>query len=109
MPRQFISADEAIPCDHQPTKPCADCPFARTAIAGWLGNMTVDEWIKAVHGEAMIDCHTLIGPQCAGAAIYRGNVCKLPHDKDNLKLPADRKIVFASPMEFRSHHGSERK
>lgn len=102
--KQFISSEEAVRCDTQPTKPCSDCPFARTAIHGWLGSMTADEWIQAVHGEATIDCHALIGPQCAGAAIYRANVCKITRDKNNLKLEADRKLVFASPKEFKEHH-----
>lgn len=108
MPRKLISADEAVPCSTQPTLPCSDCPFARNALAGWLGNLSIEDWIQAVHGEALIDCHTLIGPQCAGAAIYRANVCKLPHDSRILRLRPSRELVFASPMEFRKHHAKEK-
>ena len=46
----------------------------------------------------------ILGPQCAGAAVYRSNVCKRPHSLAILRLPADRTLVFASPIEFRSHH-----
>ena len=41
---------------------------------------------------------------CAGASIYRRNVCKRLDDPAALKLPADKKLVFASPPEFIGHH-----
>lgn len=99
-----VSSDEAVPVDGQPTKPCSDCPLARTALPGWLGDGTVDEWIQMLHGETHIDCHTMIGPQCAGAAIYRANVCKTPRDRRLLRLRPDTATVFATPLEFKEHH-----
>lgn len=104
--RQFVSSEEAKPAERQHTKPCGDCPFARTAIPGWLGSGDVASWIRDVHGEVQINCHTRIGPQCAGAAIYRANVCKLPHSRALLVLPPDRVRVFASPPQFQAHHAS---
>lgn len=98
--KQLITADEAP----QITKPCSDCPWARHALAGWLGALSADEWLAAAHGEATADCHALKGPQCAGMAIYRANVAKLPRDPKALKLPADREAVFATPSEFKEHH-----
>jgi hypothetical protein len=103
MPRMTTN-DQAIPTQSQPTKPCHDCPFARDAINGWLGTMSIDEWIAAVRGESRIDCHALEGPQCAGAAIYRANICKRPRDRSLLALAADRTRVFANAVEFREHH-----
>ena len=102
--RQLISSDESLPTDTQPIHPCADCPWSRNALPGWLGGPTVDGWLAFAHSDDVILCHTLIGPQCAGVAIYRANVAKLPRDPDVLRLPADRERVFASPNEFRNHH-----
>ena len=102
--KQLVSSEEAVPCEAQPRKPCSDCPWAKTALPGWLGGFTVDQWIRAAHGEERIDCHTLIGPQCAGAAIYRSNVGKNPRDRGLLLLPKDTETVFASPIEFTKYH-----
>jgi hypothetical protein len=104
MGRKLVSIDEAKPASGQHTTPCSDCPFARTALPGWLGGMSVDEWLQDVHGESVVECHTLIGAQCAGSAIYRRNVAKRPRDPSTLMLPADRDKVFATPAEFREHH-----
>jgi hypothetical protein len=102
----LVSSDEATVATRQHTKPCGDCPWRRDSLAGWLGTDTPEEWLQNVHGEARIECHTKIGAQCAGAAIYRANVCKLVRDPEALKLPADRTRVFARPSEFIEHHDS---
>ena len=100
----MTSEDEAVPCSVQPKTPCHDCPWRRKAIPGWLGDATAWDWIQTAHSDARIDCHALKGPQCAGAAIYRANVCKKPRDESVLRLPVDRTKVFASPAEFTEHH-----
>lgn len=100
---QLKTYDEAKPAKRQHTSPCSDCPWAQKSLKGWLGNMSVDEWLNAAHGEALIDCHTVSNQQCAGSAIYRANVCKSTHREDVLRLPADRVKVF-SFGEFRAHH-----
>lgn len=104
MKGQLISADQARPATRQHRKPCRDCPWQRTALNGWLGGLTADDWLQAAHGEARIDCHTRTGAQCAGAAIYRANMAKRPRDLDTLQLPADRGRVFSHPEQFRQHH-----
>jgi len=101
---QLISVTEAKPAKGQHKKPCSDCPWARGALKGWLGDMTPEEWLQAAHGESTIECHTLLGAQCAGSAIYRANVAKLPRDREALKLPPDTENVFATPLEFLKHH-----
>ena len=77
-------------------------------MKGWLGSMSADEWVAAAHGEDVVDCHALKGPNgpwtCAGIAIYRANVCKSPRDPNALRLPADRELVFSNPMQFKEHH-----
>lgn len=107
MTRQFISGDEAPQSNIQHSNPCTDCPFARTALAGWLGGSSPEEWMRAVHGETRIDCHAISGPQCAGAAIYRSNVCKQTRDKTQLRLLANPTKVFSSAAEFITHHMSK--
>lgn len=108
MKGKLISSDEAKVVAKQPTSPCSDCPFRRDSLAGWLGTVTVDEWVALAHGEGESDCHATISPkgktyQCAGLAIYRANVCKSVRDPNVLRLPADRVKVF-SFGEFKKHH-----
>ena len=100
----MTTEDEAVPTDVQPDKPCHDCPWRRKALQGWLGLGTPSEWIQTAHSDEKIACHALKGPQCAGLAIYRANVCKTPRDKSVLRLPADRENIFASSAEFLEHH-----
>lgn len=95
---------EAKPRKAQHTSPCSDCPFARKSLPRWLGRMTAEDWVLAAHGEVWIDCHTVSNWQCAGAAIYRANVCKVSRDAKQLRLPRNRTSVFASPLEFLAHH-----
>jgi hypothetical protein len=102
--RRIISSDEAKIATVQHEKPCGDCPWTRKAVPGWLGSLSPDEWIEAAHGESTSECHTLLGAQCAGMAIYRANMCKLPRNQSALKLKADRENVFATPKEFLNHH-----
>lgn len=105
--RKLVTGDEAIETTRQHTKPCRDCPWARKSLRGWLGGATAQEWVEAVHGEAKIDCHTAT-VQCAGAAIFRGNVFKLPRNTTCLKLPSNREIVFGTDSEFFNHHENGR-
>lgn len=107
--KQLIDSSQATPASTQPTKPCTDCPFARAALPGWLGGMGVDEWIAAAHSDSPMRCHVHPNVQCAGAAIYRGNVGKIPRDGSLLCLKSDRKLVFSNPKEFEAHHSSSRK
>lgn len=102
--KQFVSIEEATPASGQHLRPCADCPWARTAIPGWLGGLTPKEWLAEAHGDGIIDCHTLTGAQCAGAAIYRANVCKSPRDRNALRLKSNRELVFKTHADFERHH-----
>jgi hypothetical protein len=104
MRRILVSSEEAVPAKGQHQKPCSDCPWARTALNGWLGDNTAKEWVAFAHGEAHVECHSLTGVQCAGIAIYRANNGKLPRDPHQLRLPPDTTLVFESPMEFLDHH-----
>jgi hypothetical protein len=104
MKRKLISSDQATLAPKQITQPCSDCPWARDALAGWLGDNTAEEWIRMARGETRIPCHVHPNVQCAGASVYLANVAKLPRDPELLRLPADREAVFATPGEFIAHH-----
>lgn len=101
--KQLLTYEDAKQTKRQHKKPCSDCPFARTALPGWLAGETPAWWMQLAHGEGSSECHTT-DKMCAGLAIYRANVCKSLRDKNALELPADRKLVFANPMEFVAHH-----
>lgn len=98
---------------------CNECPWRRESAPGWLGPMDADEWVALVHSEEAIACHITIEEegdwttpgirQCAGAATYRGNVCKRPRDPEVALLPADRDKVFATPGQFLEHHTADDK
>lgn len=103
MSRKLISSDESVQSDIQHIKCCSDCPFSRQSLPGWLGGGEVDDWVRAAHSDMVLPCHVISNQQCAGAAIYRRNVCKLPRPP-NLVLDADKENVFSSPMEFTKHH-----
>jgi hypothetical protein len=104
MRRKLICAAEAKPSKVQHRTPCSDCPFRRDAIPGWLGGKTPMEFVMQAHGEVIYPCHAKIGPQCAGMAIYRANVCKVPRDGRALSLPPNTRTVFAGIREFVAYH-----
>jgi hypothetical protein len=104
--RRCISTGEAPKSTEQHKTPCGDCPFTKAALNGWLGGTSIEEWIEILRSDRKIPCHAIRGPQCAGAAILRANICKSPRDKTVLALPADRETVFGSLQEFEKHHTS---
>lgn len=100
-------------------KPCNDCPWRRNSLPGWLGPFNAGEWLLLAHGEAAIACHLTIADsdedgngdwnqpgmrQCAGAAIFRANICKSPRNPEIARLPQDRENVFSWNDEFIAHH-----
>jgi len=101
-------------------KPCNDCPWRRNAAPGWLGPHTAEEWCQMAHGDGQIACHQTIPegtPEdgsdldqmtaCAGAAIFRANVCKAPRSLRGIPgyaMPADRERVFSWDNEFIDYH-----
>lgn len=87
----------------QHTSPCVDCPFSRQSVRGWLGPLTAEEWMIVAHSDRKLMCHTG-DKQCAGAAIFRANVCKHPRDPEALELPRNTKKVFSWDNEFLAHH-----
>lgn len=106
--------------------PCIECPWRRNALPGYLGPHTAEEWVEMAHADGQIACHMTIDPghddddyndigdmtTCAGATIFRRNVCKSPRllrGMDEYELPSDRERVFARNDEFVQHHTIRRK
>ena len=92
----------------QHKKPCHDCPWRRNSAEGWLGSLSAEEWMSIAIGEGSAECHTeLSDTSCAGLAIFRANICKIPRDPNALRLPADHDGVFSVPWQFMEHHDME--
>lgn len=91
--------------------PCSECPWRKSAVAGYLGPHSAKEWVRMAHGETAIACHKTIqvdeswegARQCAGSAAFRANVCKRPRDP-NVASGPPREDVFSNNEEFVSHH-----
>jgi hypothetical protein len=95
-------------------KPCGECPWRRESIPGWLGPFTAAEWLALTGSDEPVACHTTIEVddewtprtrQCAGAAVYRRNVAKLPRNPEvAVAAERDTETIFATPGEFAAHH-----
>lgn len=89
---KLIASDQAVVSHTQHRTPCSDCPFRRDSLRGWLGGSQPSEFVAMAHSDMRYPCHLTRGkwakrPQCAGLAIYRANVAKLPRDPEILRLP----------------------
>ena len=107
LARRFKTDADRKQTSAQHKKPCADCPWSRKSLQGWLGSHDANTWIVMAHGEHFIDCHLTKNRQCAGAAIYRANVFKSCRNSLLLELDADRALVFSTPAEFKAHHAGK--
>jgi hypothetical protein len=102
--------------------PCAECPFRKTAMRGWLGPDTAQEVMAKAHGEGGYPCHMdMVGQpkypdgtvnctnveQCAGAILHANASCKSYRDPD-LRAMQDRLKGSECPilgrLEFLAHH-----
>jgi hypothetical protein len=96
--------------------PCDECPWLRDSLPGFLGPHDPATWRSLAHSDQPIACHKTIKQegsmagtlQCAGAAIYRGNVCKSPRDPEVARAKPDHDLVFSTPWEFIGHHEGEK-
>lgn len=100
--------------------PCKACPFRRSSAAGWLGGATPESFIVQISMDYPLPCHPTIsydeprwlekweaqrtGKICAGSLVMAANMCKKPRDPTFPRLPPDRKLVFATHLEFIRHH-----
>lgn len=97
--------------------PCAECPFLRSSVPGHIGPYAAHDWPEMCHSEGPIACHMTIKDtngwktegikQCAGAAIFRGNIMKSPRHPNIARMDSDMVRVFAWDDEFIAHHAPE--
>lgn len=96
-------------------KPCKECPFSRSCEPGALGGSSWQTYVGQIVGPFLLNCHaakdydklkdSLEGVQCAGAAIFRANVCVSYFLPDALlKSEPDSDLVFEYFSEFVAHH-----
>ena len=106
------------------SRSCRECPFRRTAAAGYLGDVTGDplSFLNGFAlGELYLPCHLLVdwdaadaeekadqaGP-CVGALIFLANQCKLPRDQEIAArvraVDPDPDEVFSTAEQFCQHH-----
>jgi hypothetical protein len=106
----------------QHASPCAQCPFRRASLPGYLGGTHPDVFGHLADSDVRMPCHLHLpdgvnyaaavepgspeyaAPQCAGRAIHWRNQLKTPRDPQLLVLPADHARVFTWPSEFVLHH-----
>lgn len=71
--------------------PCAECPFRKTSLNGWLGGLTAKETHDLVLDEANFACHmTRKKPddkmsRCKGSQIFLIHHCKMPRKNEPLR------------------------
>lgn len=95
-------------------KPCAECPWRREAVRGYLGPHTAEEWVEIAHSDSPIACHMTIKHndqdwaelrQCGGSTIFRANICKTPrHPNVAVADETDTEQIFSWDGEFIDHH-----
>jgi hypothetical protein len=106
----------------QHRQPCAQCPFRRASLPGFLGGAHPDTFMQLANADVRMPCHLHLpqgvdyaaaqvpgtrefqAPQCAGRAVFWRNQIKQPRDAALLILEADRNTVFTWPSEFMAHH-----
>lgn len=97
--------------------PCAECPWRKDSMKGWLGNSTSVEFLQLSESEARMPCHMHVdyekdnwrdqaasAPQCAGRAIHFANRGKLAQNPELIKMKPDFEKVFSNPQDFINHH-----
>lgn len=105
-------------------KPCKDCPFKKTSLAGWLGNQKPENIISYLEQDHEFPCHNTIPKgsnlvsaeeaknsetmqHCAGALIMHKKSCKRSRDSKVAQWQSDIKSdddVFSHKSQFLDHH-----
>lgn len=103
------------------TTPCAECPFKRRSLQGWLGNSTPLEFIRTTMAEHEMPCHMQVDYEqedwreqqeevslCAGSLILFRNFYKRPRDGKLAeaveRVRRNTQLVFTTPWQFLKHH-----
>ncbi len=100
-------------------KPCDDCPWRKTSVAGWLGAAAPERFALSILADTRLPCHQTIdysdpnwkhkwldgeqGTLCTGALQMSANICKKPRDPEVPAVePNDN--IFSSLDGFIAYH-----
>lgn len=100
------------------TKPCAECPFRKDSIKGWLGGETAQSTFDMVRHEADFACHMTRHKKveemsrCRGFLLFSKKISKIPKFNKELakaleEIPfkeAIKETNILSLPEFIKHH-----
>lgn len=101
--------------------PCAECPFRRTSIRGWLGADHPEHFLEMTLKGADMPCHMDIdysdkewqttqepdAPMCVGALQFQNNWLSLsrnPEVAEAQRAVGNNRNVFDTPEQFMIHH-----
>lgn len=86
-------------------RPCAQCPFRKDTLEGWLGESRAKEICES----KSFTCHKTSKPrlQCAGHMLLMGEKNSFVDLASKMKIELNlsgRELVFDNPDEFIKHH-----
>ncbi len=84
-------------------KPCAQCPFRKDTLKGWLGG----ERMAEILAQGSFVCHKKQDLQCAGHMLINGDDNGFVRLANRLGIELDlsgRELVFDTRSECESHH-----
>ena len=86
-------------------KPCAQCPFRKDTLKGWLGARRMTEILAA---DTFV-CHKKTDLQCAGHMLIKGDENSFVRLAGRLGIEltlSGRELVFDSKQECIQHHSN---
>lgn len=84
-------------------KPCADCPFRRDSLKGWLGQERMTE----ILGYDSFVCHKKHDKQCAGHMLIKGEQNEFVRLANQLRIPlvlSGKELIFETEEDCINHH-----
>ena len=87
-------------------KPCANCPFRKDSVKGWLGEAVMTEILN----EGSFVCHKKQHLQCAGHMLIKGSSNDFVQLANRLGFEIElsgQELVFETSDQCIKHHGLE--
>lgn len=84
-------------------KPCADCPFRKDTMKGWLGSERMTEILQ----QDSFVCHKKTHLQCAGHMLILGHHNAFVKLADRMGITLElsgRELIFNTANECINHH-----
>jgi hypothetical protein len=108
-----------MPVHYRQRRMCAECPFRRTSLAGWLGDDRPDDVIGLLRTDRPYHCHLDVAKaiaakrpssdsaHCAGALQFMKSIAKLPRSATGsaaVKAISVEPDCLTSAADFLAHH-----